>query len=74
MSVEASAKLPSPKKKSTKDYSRVTRVYDTDGYRLRADALCFKDEQKQEVCVITVIVVELQTYMLRERVLDQTYT
>lgn len=42
------ADLPE-KKKSNKDYSNVTRVYDSDGYRLRADALCFKDESKVEV-------------------------
>ena len=30
------------------------RVYDSNGYRIRADCVCFKDTSKQEVC-ITVI-------------------
>ena len=50
MSSAEAADLPKKKKKSNKDYSKVTRVYDSDGYRLRSDALCFKDESKQEVC------------------------
>ena len=49
MSSAEAADLPK-KKKSNKDYSNTTRVYDSDGYRLRADALIFKDERKQEVC------------------------
>ena len=50
MSVKESVQLPVvTKKKSNKDYSCITRVYDTDGYRLRADAVCFRDEGKQEV-------------------------
>ena len=59
MSSAEAADLPKKKKKSNKDYSTTTRVYDSDGYRLRADALIFKDEHKQEVCV-DVIVIELQ--------------
>ena len=65
MSNEASAEpvLPKRNSKSNKDYSSVTRVYDSDGYRLRSDALCFKDEHKQEVhqckldryCMITSV-------------------
>ena len=52
MSVEASsgpASVPGQKNKKNKDYSSTTRIYDSDGYRLRSDALCFKDERKQEV-------------------------
>ena len=48
MSSAEAAVLPK-KKKNNKDYSNTTRVYDPDGYRLRADALIFKDELKQEV-------------------------
>ena len=50
MSDEASAELLTPKKKKAfKDNSQVIRVFDSDGYRLRSDALCFKDENKREV-------------------------
>ena len=38
------------KKKSTKDYSDTVRVYDTDGFRLRSDAICFSDKHKSKVC------------------------
>ena len=52
MSSAEAADLPK-KKKNNKDYSNTTRVYDSDGYRLRADALIFKDEDKKEVCRYT---------------------
>ena len=37
---------------SDKDLTDQTRVYDHDGYRLRADTICFKDTKKQEVRAI----------------------
>ena len=54
MSSAEAADLPK-KKKNNKDYSSTTRVYDPDGYRLRADALIFKDECKQEVCYTIIL-------------------
>lgn len=53
MSSAEAADLPKKKKKN-KDYSNTIRVYDLDGYRLRADALIFKDEHKQEVPAFVV--------------------
>ena len=58
MSSAEAADLPK-KKKNNKDYSNTTRVYDSDGYRLRADALIFKDEDKQEVCGYTCLMNQL---------------
>ena len=50
MSAVASVQ-PTPKKKKNKDYSNTIRVFDKDGYRLRADSVCFKDDSKQEVAI-----------------------
>lgn len=51
MSATASVSTsPAKKKHKNKDYSNTIRVFDPqDGYRLRADSICFKDETKNEV-------------------------
>ena len=33
-----------------------TRVYDSDGYRLRAEVICFRDASRKEVCITYVTV------------------
>ncbi len=39
-----------PKNKvTTKDYSQLLRVFDVDGYRMRADCVCFRDRSKKQV-------------------------
>lgn len=34
---------------TTKDYSQLIRVFDVDGYRMRADIVCFKDATRKQV-------------------------
>ena len=46
--------MTSAKKAGNKDYSQTVRLFDKDGYRKRADCICFRDSSRKEVRLIPI--------------------